>query len=409
LRLSFLNDPKVQHLFTTLDGEGEELRVVGGAIRNALLGEAVHEIDFASTALPQISMARAEKAGLRCVPTGIDHGTVTIIIEGTPFEVTTLREDVETDGRRAKVRFGRNFEHDALRRDFTMNALSCRSDGEIFDYVGGLADLERRHVRFIGDAIQRVREDYLRILRFFRFHAAYGQGALDQEAFHAAIQEREGMHNLSRERIRAELLKLVVTRNAGSVVAQMCGAGLLIPVLAGIAVPSRLARVAAIEQTRGDTPDAILRLMALCMLVREDADRLRGELRLSNAESERLIRAARVREIWHGREWPPAQDDALVMLYEHGRQAVLDALTLIQAESHAAGDDASWQDAHKFLSETAQPQLPFSGADLVAQGITPGPRMGEMLKTLQALWIRAGFPRDPDALNRLLRKVLGQA
>lgn len=405
MRLSFLTDPKVKHLFSVMDGAGEELRVVGGAIRNALLGEPVHEIDFASTALPQANMARAQKAGLRCIPTGIDHGTVTILIEGTPFEITSLREDVETDGRRAVVRYGRNFEHDARRRDFTMNALSCRADGEIFDYVSGLADIERRHVRFIGDAIQRVREDYLRILRFFRFHAAYGEGALDGEAFHAAITEREGMHNLSRERIRAELLKLVVARNAAKVVAQMCGAGMLIPVLAGIAVPSRLARIAAIEQARHEKADAVLRLMALCVLVREDAERLRQELRLSNAEAERMLRAARLLEILHGSETPPGEQDGLTLLFEHGRQACLDALTLAQAESHSAADDAGWMGAHQFMREAAEPQLPFTGADLLKQGIKPGPQMGQILKALQADWIRAGFPRDPAALNRLLKKA----
>jgi len=409
LRLSFLQDAKVKHLFNVIDGAGEELRVVGGAIRNALLGEPVHEIDFASTALPQVIMARAQQAGLRCVPTGIDHGTVTVIIEGTPFEITTLREDVETDGRRAKVRYGRNFEHDALRRDFTMNALSCRADGEIFDYVGGLDDIKNRHVRFIGDAIQRVREDYLRILRFFRFHAAYGVGALDQAAFHAAIVEREGMHNLSRERIRAELLKLVLARNAAPVVAQMCGAGMLIPVLAGIATPARLARMTAIEAARATKPDAVLRLMSLCVLVREDAERLRQELRLSNAEAERMIRAARLLEKLHGCEAPPSEEDSLILLYEHGRQACLDALSLAQAESHAAADDARWLAAHRFLREAAEPQLPFTGADLVAQGLTPGPQIGQLLKALQADWIRAGFPRDPAALNRLLRKAMGES
>ena len=409
MRLSFLHDPKVKYLFSVVDGAGEELRVVGGAIRNALLGEPVHEIDFASTALPQVTMARAQKAGLRCVPTGIDHGTVTIIIEGTPFEITTLREDVETDGRRAKVRYGRNFEHDALRRDFTMNALSCRADGEIFDYVGGLADIERRHVRFIGDAIQRVREDYLRILRFFRFHAAYGEGAFDAAAFHAAITERDGMHNLSRERIRAELLKLVVTRNAAPVVAQMCGAGMLIPVLAGIATPSRLAHIAAIETARRTKPDAVLRLMALCILVREDAERLQQELRLSNAETERMRGAARLLEKLHGYETPPSEEESLIFLYEHGRQTCLDALTLAQAESHARPDDAHWLAAHQFLSETPEPQLPFTGADLVAQGLSPGPQIGQILKALQADWIRAGFPRDPAILNRLLKKATGDS
>lgn len=408
MRLSFLEDQKVQLLFRVLDGGGEELRVVGGAIRNALLGAPVHEIDFACTATPEVMLERAQSARLRCIPTGIEHGTITILIDGTSFEVTTLREDVETDGRRAKVRFGRSFEHDALRRDFTMNSLSATAAGQIFDYSTGLQDIAARRVRFIGDAIARVREDYLRILRFFRFHAIYGQGEIDREAFHAAIIEREGMHNLSRERIRAELLKLLAAPRAAEVVAHMCGAGLLMPVLAGIAIPSRLARLMKIEQARALSPDPFLRLMGLCLLVREDALRLRDELRLSNAECDRARDAARVLETLHGFEAPPSHGDLLALLFRHGRQASLDGLILAQAQSHAPAASEAFARAAAFLRDTPQPQLPFSGADLLAHGLKPGPALGETLKQLQALWIRAGFPDEPATLHRLLNEALAQ-
>jgi poly(A) polymerase len=193
LDAAWLQEAPLKDLLAVLDGAGEEARVVGGAVRNALLAEPVGEIDIATTALPPEVMRRAEVAGFKAVPTGIEHGTVTVVAHGRPFEVTTLREDVETFGRHAKVEFGRHWRRDAERRDFTMNALSIARDGTVYDYVGGLADVEARRVRFIGDAATRIAEDYLRILRFFRFHAAYGEGALDPAGVAACIAGRAGL------------------------------------------------------------------------------------------------------------------------------------------------------------------------------------------------------------------------
>ena len=405
---SFLDNARVRRIFDVFDGAGEETRAVGGALRNALLGVPVSDVDFATTATPQVTMDRAKAAGLRPIPTGFEHGTVTVIVEGQPFEITTLREDVETDGRRAKVRFGRDFEQDALRRDFTINALSCNREGHIFDYADGLADIEARKVRFIGDAQQRVREDYLRILRFFRFHAAYGEGALDAQAFHACVIEREGMHNLSRERIRAEVLKLLGARNSAPTIAIMCGAGLLLPVLAGIAIPARLARVIEIEHTRGVKADPVLRLIALCVLVREDAERLREELRLSNAEAQRAQAAARALETLHGCAAPPQAKALRALLYQHGAEAIRDALTLAQAEAVVPAHDEDWTSADAFVATTPQPRLPFNGADLLARGVAPGRGMGAALKAVERLWIAADFPGDAATLAQLLDKALTQ-
>ena len=405
---SFLDDARVRRVFAVFDGAGEETRVVGGALRNALLGSPVSDVDFATTASPQTTMDRAVAAGLRPIPTGFEHGTVTVIVEGQPFEITTLREDVETDGRRAKVRFGRDFEQDALRRDFTINALSCNRDGDIFDYTDGLADIEARRVRFIGDARQRVREDYLRILRFFRFHAAYGEGPLDQGAFHAAVIEREGMHNLSRERIRAELMKLLEARNCAPTIAIMCGAGLLLPVLAGVALPARLARVIEIEHARGAKTDPMLRLIALCVLVREDAERLREELRLSNAEAQRAKMAAQALEKLHGATTAPQAKQLRALLYRHGAQATRDALILAQAQAAVATNDDAFAEACAFISSTPKPQPPFSGADLMARGLTAGKSMGAALKRFETLWIEADFPGDAVLLEKLLEEALTQ-
>src|SRR5262245_46618030 len=208
LDVPWLIEAPLAALLAALDRDGEQARVVGGAVRNVLLGEPHGDIDIATTAPPDEVIRRVQAAGFKPVPTGIEHGTVSVVADSRPFEVTTLREDVETFGRHAKVAFGRDWRRDAERRDFTMNALSLARDGTIFDYVGGLADVAARRVRFIGDAATRIAEDYLRILRFFRFHAAYGEGAPDPEGVAACIAGRAGLERLSRERIRMEMLKL---------------------------------------------------------------------------------------------------------------------------------------------------------------------------------------------------------
>ena len=275
-----------------LDGVGEEARVVGGAVRNALLAEPIGEIDVATTALPTEVIRRAQAAGFKAVPTGIEHGTITVVVHGQPFEVTTLREDVETFGRHAKVAFGRDWKRDAERRDFTMNALSAARDGAVYDYVGGLADVAARRVRFIGDAAARIAEDYLRILRFFRFHAAYGEGAPDPAGLAACIAGRAGLDQLSRERVRAELLKLLLAKRAVPVIAAMAEAGLLDRVLGGVPLLASHAKMGTLEGTLGLAPDAMRRLAALAVSVVEDAERLRERLRLTNAESARCASMA---------------------------------------------------------------------------------------------------------------------
>jgi poly(A) polymerase len=401
---ALLDAAHVKRIFETFVGAGEDTRIVGGAVRNAVLGAPVHEIDFATTAVPREIIRRAAAAGLRSVPTGIEHGTVTVIVEGVPFEMTTLREDVETDGRRARVRFGRSFEHDALRRDFTVNALSLDAQGRIHDYTDGLADIAARKVRFIGVARQRIREDYLRILRYFRFHAAYGRGPMDAEAFHAIVAERDGLALLSRERVRAELMKLLVTPGAAAVTSIMSDAGLLQPILGGIAWPRRLERLAAIDAA--EQPDAELRWIAAFVQVREDAERLRDRLRLSNAETQRALDAAGALEPLHGLQVPPDPAELRRMLFERGRQAALDAVVLAQAQVPAPANDAAWAHARAFLRDTPVPVLPFNGSDLMARGVPAGRAIGQALKSLQARWIRAGFPKDPAVLARLLQDAL---
>src|SRR5712671_6303887 len=230
----FKSGPAVRVL-ELLNGNGEEARVVGGAVRNALLKIPTGDIDIATTAVPDEVIRRAKAAGVKSVPTGIEHGTVTLVVDSQPFEVTTLREDVETFGRKAKVAFGRDWVRDAQRRDFTINGLSVGADGTVHDHVGGLEDIEAKRVRFIGDPDQRIAEDYLRILRFFRMHAAFGAGDPDRAGVLACIRGRAGIAGLSAERVRMEILKLMVAEGAVEAVIAMEDGGLLLSILGGVA------------------------------------------------------------------------------------------------------------------------------------------------------------------------------
>ena len=278
----------VARLLALLNRDGEEARVVGGAVRNALLRLQVGEIDVATTALPEEIVRRIEAAGGKAIPTGIEHGTVTAVIDQHAVEITTLRKDVETFGRKARVVFGRDWKADAERRDFTINSLSATADGLVHDYVGGLADIAARRVRFIGEPQQRIEEDYLRILRFFRFHAHFGEGAPDAAGVHACIVARSGLDSLSRERVRMELLKLLVAARATPTLVVMAECGLLGMVLGGVAYLASFENMIKVEAALGAETDAIRRLGALGLWVAEDAERLAQRLRLSKAESERL-------------------------------------------------------------------------------------------------------------------------
>jgi poly(A) polymerase len=403
---ALLAEPHVSRVMAALNGDGEETRIVGGAIRNALIGASVSDIDMATTATPDVVVSRAKSAGLKVALTGYDHGTITVIVDRKPFEVTSLREDVETDGRRAKVRFGRDFDEDARRRDFTINSMSLTRDGALHDPLGGQQDLLLRKVRFIGDARTRIAEDYLRILRFFRFHAAYGEGPLDAEGLSAAIALRDGLRQLSAERVRAELLKLLGAVRGPQVAQQAAESGLLDFAFAGVVFPARLFRVVEIERAQGAKTDGLLRLAAFGVVVREDADRLRERLRLSNAEHKRLGAAASALEFLHGAHNPPRGTDLAAFVFRHGAEAAGDALRLAQAESAAAPDDAAWRAATQAAADMADLKLPVSGEDLKQRGLTEGRAIGAALKSLQASWIRAGFPREPAVIARLIDEAV---
>ncbi|MET0868691.1 MAG: CCA tRNA nucleotidyltransferase [Pseudorhodoplanes sp.] len=403
---AWLTGGPVARLFGVLDSDGEEARVVGGAVRDALIDRPVGEIDIATTASPEEIVRRAARAKIRTIPTGIDHGTVTLMVEGKPFEVTTLREDVETFGRKAKVAFGRSWEHDAQRRDFTINALSVSREGRVHDYVGGLADLSARRVRFIGDASTRIAEDYLRILRFFRFHASFGEGAPDAEALAACIDAREGLDTLSRERVRMELLKLLVARRAPEAAAVMAEIGLLTRILGGVALVPQLTRMAQIERGLAWEPDAVRRLGALAVLVTEDAERLFQRLRLSNAEFQRLSSMAD--GWWRIAKEMPARG-ARALLYRLGAEAYLDRTLIAFSRAQEPADNASWRALADFPQRWNLPKFPVAAADFVALGVARGPGLGAALRKAEEAWIGADFPSSPSEIAEIVQSAASAA
>jgi poly(A) polymerase len=403
---ALLNQGPLARALKVLNGEGEETRLVGGAVRDLALGEPAVDFDLTTTATTDVVVRRARGAGFKVALTGVSHGTVTIVVDGCPLETTTLREDVETDGRRANVTFGRDFVADARRRDFTINALSLSADGAVHDYVGGLEDLGAKRVRFIGEADARIREDYLRILRFFRFSARFAASGLDPEGLSAAIRARDGLARLSRERVRTEFLKLLAAPRAGDIAQTMSESGFLEPILGIVGYPRRLSRLIAIEAERGLNGDALLRLAALAVAIPEDAERLHDRLRLTNAESERLKTAAATLIGLHGTTAPPSFHRLRTLLFADGREAARDALTLAEAESEAPPNVTAFGAADQFLANAPEPKLPISGADLIARRVAAGPAVGRALRAFQAQWIHAGFPKEPGTLARLLEEAV---
>ncbi len=391
----------VRACLAALRAEGEETRLVGGCVRDALLGTIVSDIDLATTLRPEAVMARARTAGLKAVPTGIEHGTVTLVVAGEPHEVTTLREDVETDGRHAVVRFGRDFGRDAERRDFTINALSLDADGRLHDTTGGVADLAAGRVRFIGDAATRLREDALRLLRFFRFHARYGRGAPDPDGLSASIAARDSLDRLSRERVRAEFLKLLLAPRAVEAVATLSETGLLARILGGVGELGRLTRCVTAEPAL----DATTRFAALAVRTREDADRLQASLRLSRTEHARLTDYAVALAVLHDRQEIEAEA-VPALVATHGAEPLRTVLIALAGEPRPCVTPEAQAALARMVAAGARPVLPVTGADLVARGVPPGRAVGAGLRAAQELWLASGCPDDAPARERLIARAL---
>jgi len=403
---SWLQRPETQAVFAALASRGFAARAVGGAVRNALIGQSVTEVDIATPAQPEDVLATAQAAGLEAVPTGIAHGTVTVVSGGLTYEVTTLRKDVETHGRHATVAFTEDWAEDARRRDFTINALYCSADGEVFDPLCGYPDLAARRVRFIGDPAERIREDYLRILRFFRLTAAYGKGPPDPAGLSASVRERAGLAILSAERVRQELLRLLGTPRGPELAAVMLDYGIITQVLGAAPRPTLLARFAALEAALGRDADAVLRLAALAVETPEDAERLRDRLRLSNEEAAKLARAPA-----HSPAIGPAAPEpvAKAYLYRNGAAAYRERLLLAWARSGDPPENEAWRHRFGLPERWHAPHFPVGGADVMALGVPAGPRIGEILRSLEAWWIAGDFAADETALRGQLERLAGQS
>lgn len=390
----WLKRPETARVFAALSGPDIETRAVGGAVRDALLGRAVTEVDLATTAEPNKVMALARKANLKAIPTGIAHGTVTVVADGVSFEVTTLRRDVETYGRHAKVAFTKDWSEDAQRRDFTLNALYAGPGGTVYDPLGGYDDLAAGRVRFIGDAQARIAEDYLRILRFFRFNAYYGRGPLDEAGLLACVRERAGLAKLSAERVCAELKRILVAPEAVAAIEALFDYGLLTEILGGAPRLDRLARLIDIEAALARAPSAPLRLAALAVFVSEDAPRLAARFKLSNAEQAVLALGA---DEGFDRALPD-EGAAKRLLYRLGADAYANQVLLAWAGCGASAADPDWQRAYALPERWQVPEFPLRGPDITALGDFKGPEIGAMLGALEQQWIDGGFAQGREEL-----------
>jgi poly(A) polymerase len=397
----WLGDPRLKRLLAALTADGGQARVAGGAVRNALLDEPVSDIDVATTEIPARVMELARRAGLDVHPTGLAHGTVTVVAkeatEARAFEVTTLRVDVETFGRHAEVAFTDDWAADAGRRDFTMNALYCDASGTIFDPVGGFPDLVGRRVRFVGKPEARIAEDFLRILRFFRFHARYGKGAPDSDGLSACVALQEGIGRLSAERIQQETLKLLVAPGAVPSLKVMADTGIAARILPTGQDLARFSRMADIDARHGYEPDPVLRLAAVGLRSASNAATLREALRLSNAEHDRLQLLAQSE--------PPtpalSDNERRMVLYRMGPEGFRDAVRLAWAGSREDFPAEDWAGLLQLPERWPVPRFPLSGADLARRGIASGPEMGRLLKRLEDWWMGAGFPEKEAVLQQL--------
>jgi len=383
---AFLSDPALQAVLDALPAA----RLVGGCVRDAIAGRPVADVDLATPNPPDAVTRALQAAGLRAVPTGLDHGTVTAVSGGRGFEVTTLRRDKATDGRRAQVAWTTDWHEDAARRDFTMNAMSMLRDGAVFDYFGGVADLQAGQVRFVGDPAARIAEDYLRILRFFRFHARYGRGDPDPAALDALRDGVPGLARLSPERVWSELKRILATSDPRDAVRLMAGLGILAAVLPG---PLDSARLDRLIQAGGPV-DSLLRLAALVPGANSD---LAARLRMSVAERDRLLALA-------GPPPAPDMDDDAV------RRLLADAPPgALPDRAWLAGDTGTgWQALRARLATLPRPVFPLEGRDALTVGMSPGPAVGELLRDVRAWWMDGGCRANAAACRaELARRLAG--
>ena len=381
-----------------------EARFVGGAVRNALLGTAVADIDIAVPMPPAEAVTRLSAAGIRTIPTGIEHGTVTAVIGRHVFEITALRRDVATDGRHATIAFTDDWAEDAMRRDFTINALYAGADGAIFDYATGVEDLIAGRVRFMGDPATRIAEDTLRILRLFRFHAWYGKGEIDEPALRAAAAAKDRLATLSAERVAKEMLRLLEAPRPAPVLRVMAATGILPAVLPGELDMARLERLCEQDGEDHTAPDAILRLAAL--LKEGDGADMARRWKLSNAGRDRLeaVLAPGARIASHLKA-----PDVRRLLYRMGPDIFKDRVRLAWAAAPASQPALAWRMLLAMADSWERPRFALSGRDVMAAGVPEGAAVGRILAQLEAEWIGSDFTLDEAVLRERLAALIAAA
>jgi poly(A) polymerase len=404
-RAAWLTAPETRSVMEALSADGGVARFVGGCVRNALMGVPVEDVDIATTETPERAMALLAAKGIKVVPTGIDHGTITAVTGGRHFEVTTLRVDVATDGRRADVAFTGDWLADAGRRDFTMNALYADADGTVHDPLGGRDDVKARRVRFIGDAHARIREDYLRILRFFRFHAWYGAGEPDDAGLRACAEEREGLRQLSGERVRDELLKTALADNAPAAYRQMAAAGILNIVLPEANRLDRFEKLVEIEaqQLFVQNPAPMLRLGAMIDLDKPGIEALAARLKLSNKDRDRLVRMltdqTKIVCYLSMREMRRA-------LYLMGNELFKDRVSLGWAEDRRGHNAFQWRALLAMADSWERPVMPLTGDMIKAAGVPEGPEIGRVRAEVEEWWIDSDFIEDEFSIIERLKAIV---
>ncbi|MEP0519989.1 MAG: CCA tRNA nucleotidyltransferase [Hyphomicrobiales bacterium] len=392
---AFLNDAQLQTLMRALGSDAGQVRVIGGAVRNALRNVAVNDFDVATIHLPEEVVSRAVKAGFRTIPTGIEHGTVTVVGKEFTCEVTTLREDVETDGRHAIVRFGSSWLRDAERRDFTMNALSVDSAGTLYDLVSGLEDCLSGRVRFIGNARLRIEEDALRALRFFRFSALFGDGELDSDGVRAAVDAADQMSHLSVERIGQEFRKLFAAPDQNQLCVSLQAAR---PLLKELGIRVEQADILPLAEC--DRPQWLLRFFLLMMRQSDQLQACAKALKFSNVEAGYIQALVGVLNVLEQNSIADI-NDMKQLAYRYGKQIVDDAVYLV---SRSLDDPAaSYAAVAKKLHDWSVPEFPICGADLLAEGFTPGPALGKELSSLEDKWLRERFEPSRSELLSVAR------
>jgi poly(A) polymerase len=402
----WMTAPEARRVLAALGAGGRPARFVGGCVRDAMVGRGVKDVDIATPEPPDAVIRLLQAAGIRAVPTGVDHGTVTAVDGEAHFEITTLRHDVETFGRRARVAFTDDWAADAARRDFTFNAMFCDPDGTLYDPTGGLADLQAGRVRFVGAAQERIREDVLRLLRFFRFHAHYGRGVPDAEALAACRALAPELAALSAERVWSELRRTLLAPDPAAALALMRDNAVLDHVLPEATRLDRLAAVVRDEAACARDGDPIRRLAAAIATNAAGATALAQRLRLSNAERDRLV--ALVAPVMR---LTPSLDghERRVALYRLGAEAFADLALLGWAEQATRGvtvDDSAWRALIADAAAWTPIALPVAGRDAVALGIPRGPEIGWLMAQLEAWWIDGDFRADREACLRQLKSLI---